>query len=296
MKEEYKSLISNLPFKIRRTLEFSEIFDSTVEEIRLRAFKPAAVTVNGETLFINKNGNVSDLPDDNSFIVSASDISDAFNSLCNNSVFSHDREIARGFISLDGGHRVGICGTFLENGDFCDITSLNIRIANRLKNVSASVPTEILKSGVLVAGPPGSGKTSFLRDCAKRLSSGKESARVAVIDTRNELFSSDFKDLGENCDVLKISDKRKGIETALRILYPQIVIFDEIGSISQAEAVTECFNSGISVITSAHAGGISDLKERKVIKILLDSGAVKNAVLLSPAHRYPPRVIPIKDI
>ncbi len=232
-------------------------------EIRLRAGRSAAaVTADGKIYHCSEP-------------FSKEDIADCFAELCRYSVHSFTNEIAEGFITLDGGHRVGICGTAVTNGHIVtgqrDISSLNIRIAHEVKGCGMELYERAFSKGLrslLVGGRPMSGKTTILRDLARLL--GKD-RRVTVIDSRNEISASvrgqPTLDTGENTDVLCGFPKHEGIMLALRSLSPDVIICDEIGG--DAKAVEQCLFCGVCVVAAAHAGSFAELSRREDTRKML---------------------------
>ena len=273
-------VLSLLPENTGSALERCLQFGNKADEIRLRKNKPISVTVKGCSLFLLEGGELSEKCD-SALICAEPELKNTFLKLCDNSVFAHTKEIEEGYISVKGGMRVGICGDFPIGGNLSKITSLNIRIPCEVIGCANEL-FSVFSSGMLICGPPGCGKTTVLRDLIRSLSySGK---RVSVIDSRREISGGTGEfgfDLGPNTDIIFSPDKPKGTEIALRTMFPQIIALDEIGTLFEVNRVLEAFNSGVSIITTAHAGSISEIKNRIATKLLIKSGVIKTVVLLS---------------
>ncbi len=253
-----------------------------VQEIRLRSEKPLTLTLAGESLYVSKGSIVSKNPQ-NAYIVSCEDIKESYKNLTQNSVYSHLREIKQGYITMRYGCRAGIAGAYSQEGGITHISSINIRISREKTGVADRLFLKYEGGGVLIAGKAGSGKTTLLRDFIRQLSnSGK---RVAVVDSRGELSASYMgichNDLGVNTDVLCGFEKDKGVEIALRTLYPDFIAFDEIGRIQEVEKIRDCLYTGANIITTAHIGSIKQIEKRTVVKELLDLNAIETFVHLS---------------
>ena len=137
----------------------------------------------------------------------------------------------------------------------------------------------------IIKGGPGTGKTTLLRDLCRQLASGSigECKKVAVIDSRGEIAAVNggvpYADIGVTADIITGADKAKGIEMALRTLFPDVIAFDELGNMAEVEAITQSFNSGVTIITTAHIGGFDDIMRRPLVNALLKTGAIEWVVL-----------------
>lgn len=301
--ERFESVLYGVAPRIRAVLEKLPVtVKSNAEEIRLRAGLPVALTVCGETVFIRTSGQTSFIITRDLLISEKTDIEESFRLLCKSSVYAHENELKNGFIMMDNGHRAGVCGTLSEGGIMHDITSLNIRIAKEIIGAANDIVRGFDGGGLLIAGPPGSGKTTVLRDLIRQLSGGicGRHYRVAVIDSRGEI-SGDVNgksgnDLGPDCDVLLTADKAAGIEMAVRTMFPHIVAFDEIGTKEELKRVSESFCAGVTVITTAHIGSVDDLMRRSVTAALIESGAVSKVALLPTLRKGNIKLISVKEL
>ena len=251
------------------------------EEIRIRAEKPLILTVNGAPMWVGSDKRATLLPPREPVYVTSSQVQEIYLNLCNRSVYSHFDEIKDGYIMMSGGHRAGICGTVFSDG-VRDISSINIRISKECPGCADRIVSHF-DGGMLIAGPPGSGKTTLLRDAVRQLSTYHH-RRITVIDSRGEIAAmkngSPQNSLGDNTDVITGVDKVRGIEIALRVMYPQIIAFDEISSQGEVELIIKGLFGGASVITTAHVGSPEDLARRDVTRRLLQSGAINTVAVL----------------
>lgn len=246
-------------------------FWDEMTEIRLRAERPAAVSISNEIRYITADGQLTYNPE-YGVIADSGDLRTSFEAVCRYSVHSFRREIAEGFVTVPGGHRVGICGTSVMNGNSIEnvknIGSLNFRIAREVKDCARELWGRVFGDGLcslLIAGAPASGKTTLLRDTARLL--GRR-YRVALIDERGELAAVmngvPQNDVGLNTDVFDGCCKPVGIMTALRVMSPQIIVCDEIGSEEDFAALYQAANSGVYVAATIHASNEEELKRRGV--------------------------------
>lgn len=247
-------------------------FFEEMTEIRLRVNRPAAVSLNNEVRYITADGQLTYSPE---FGITADsgDLRTSFEAVCRYSVHSFRREIAEGFVTVCGGHRAGFCGTAVTNGNSIesikDISSLNFRIARQVRGCAEELCGRVFGDNfrglcsLLIAGAPASGKTTLLRDTARLL--GRR-FRVALIDERGELAAVTNgvpqNDVGINTDVFDGYSKPAGIMTALRVMSPQIIICDEIGSEEDFKALYTAANSGVYVAATVHASAEEELKRR----------------------------------
>ncbi len=269
---------------------------NSVQEIRLRTGKPIALTDGTTTMFLDKNGRILYSLSENALKITQRQLYDTFRRLCSYSVYSFQDEIRNGFITIKGGHRVGLCGTAVTSDGTVsavnDISSLNIRISREIKGVSEELLrlTYPFKGGILIAGAPSSGKTTLLRDLACNLSLGRgcKIMRTAVIDERGELSGTyngnPYNDLGL-CDVLNGYPKGEGIIQAIRSLSPQIIICDELGADEDIRLVSQGLNAGVTVISTIHASDREELFRRRQARELIRTGAFANAVILDGSDR-----------
>ncbi len=269
LERELEEILEFFPKDLKLQIAFElKKFNNNVQEIRLRKNKPVCVFSNG------KNYCLKAVSSENAFDY-------IFNRLCKYSVYSYQQDINNGFITTDFGARVGICGTaVLDNEKMVsvkDISTLNFRIAKDFCKIAKKILTDNLES-IIIAGPPTSGKTTLLRDIARFYSNIHY--KVCVVDERNEISANCF-DLGNMTDCLKGYKKAFGVQIALRTLSPQVVIFDEIGTLDECEAVIECMNAGINVVTSVHCKNSEEFFKRKVCKKLIDTDFFEKIVFLN---------------
>ena len=276
-----KAILNLLPGRIARAFERMDM-SSMPEEIRLRAGRPPQiVAAKGEELLSEA-------------VFSAAEAKELLEKLCCHSVYAMEEELKKGFVTLEGGIRVGVSGRpVVREGRVIRLTSVscfNIRITREALGCAEGVMGMLLEEGrpvsCLIAAPPGGGKTTLLRDIARCLSDGigSHAFKVALADERGELAGCvngvpSFC-IGARTDVMEFAPKAEAIPMLVRTMSPDVIITDEIGDPRDAEAVSEASRCGAAVIASAHASSYSELKERRALSSLLGSGAFRRILLL----------------
>ena len=303
MDSNFKEAISFLSDYLQSALnKVSNNESCKIEEIRLRAFKPVILNFKDKSSFINKHGELIfeiNNVNRNILVSSKNDLEISLKKMCNYSMYSYQKEINSGFITLKGGHRVGICGTAVYEYDkdlyICnikDISSMNIRINQKIDNLDENI-LNVVKSdfkGIILVGSPGSGKTTILRNIAKILS-GKFSfnkknvlQKVALVDERNE-FSGNYMGIFQNnlgySDILVNYNKKDAIYQSIRSLSPDIIICDELGSLDDIEAIKFGVSSGVKFILSIHAGSAEEFYKRSIAKEILKLNSFDKIIILS---------------
>ena len=228
-----------------------------------------------------------------SCLCSQDDIEYSFRAVCDDSVHSYARELREGFITIPGGHRVGLCGTAVNNQrgikTIKNISGMNFRIARQVTGCSDDIYKQLCSDGprsILVSGAPLSGKTTILRDLCRNLA---HDYRVSVIDERSEIAAvyngEPQNDVGAKSDIFDGYCKRSGIETAIRVMSPEVIVCDEIGSYDDVKALSASMNSGVKIVASVHAGSPQELLTRKRIMKLVKSGIFEYIVFLEHGCR-----------
>lgn len=281
-------ILGKLPPDIRAVLEKCRpSYEDRITELSIRADRPVCIYLGGDMMLVTKNGLLTDSPNTRDLLTaSCADISDIVLRLCDYSIYAYQNEINSGFITIGNGVRVGLCGSAVTDGgrivNIRDISSLNFRIARDIKGCSARLLSMIDPlSGVLICGEPSSGKTTLIRDMARRLS---YRYRVSLIDERRELSASTRGVYGYDvglCDVYAGYPKGVAAVSAVRSMAPDIIVCDEIGDRSDVETLSFCIRRGAAFIASAHASSMDDLRSRPYMSEIINSSAFGSIVFLA---------------
>jgi len=279
-----KDLFEILPKTIRNKLEQIDNLQK-LEEIRIKVNKPMFIHI----------GSREEIWD---YIATPEDIKYIMQRISNYSIYAFEDEIRQGYITIKGGHRVGLCGIcVIENNNIKtikDISSINIRACKEIIGCADKVMPYITYNNsvhnTIIISPPKCGKTTLLRDISRIISEGDKDKKingknVSIIDERSEIAGS-FKgipqmDVGIRSDVLDNCPKSQGIMMAIRSMSPDVIVCDEIGTQKDMESILMALNSGISLITTIHGFGIEDLYKREVFKDIVENFVFTRAVVLS---------------
>lgn len=279
-------VLKYMPKEIKATIEQMQppLLES-MEEVRLRQNKPIILYGGGREYLINKSGQLV-FDTKNAYICSLEDIKNAVSLITNFSLYSFEDDIRNGFVTIEGGHRVGICGkAVLENGKirtFRDISFINYRVARQVLGAADKVLHYILREdnsihNTLIISPPQCGKTTILRDIVRQISGGIPSMgfkgrKVGLIDERNEIAACSLglpkNDVGIRTDVLDGCPKAEGIQIMIRSMSPDIIATDEIGRSDDAGAVLDAINAGVKIITTIHGSNIEDFLRKPALEKL----------------------------
>ncbi|NSW91344.1 MAG: stage III sporulation protein AA [Firmicutes bacterium] len=300
--DKYNEIIRYVSKEIREVLmkvnpERLEYF----EEIRLRANRPLILQNYYEDWFINNEGNLTK-NDDNAFIVKQDDILKTLEIMSRNSIYAFQDDIRNGFLTLVGGHRVGIAGKTITEGrkvvNIKDISSLNIRISKEIKGCALKIIKYILENknqvcNTLIVSPPQCGKTTLLRDMTRVLSNGVKEIglkgmKVGLVDERSEIAACHKGlpqfDIGMRTDVLDACPKSIGMIMMVRSMSPQVIVTDEIGDQGDKDSIVTILNAGVKIVATAHGFNISELKSRREVLSLIEEKIFERYIVLSNAN------------
>lgn len=270
------------------------IDENSIEEIRIRVDRPVILK------YPEGKENIID------HVVTQNEILNILQSLCNNSIYSYQSQICDGYITLQGGHRVGITGNVaMKDGKITNVnyvSSLNFRIAREIIGASDEIFKEVITrinsqnnfknsnndtsnleiNNTLIVSKPGCGKTTVLRDLVRNISN--MGFTVSLIDERGEIASM-YKgipqnDIGLRTDVMDNVTKSLGMKIAVRTMAPQVIVADEIGTDGDLEAINYGICSGVKGIFTAHGSDISELRQNETLNKLYEEKLFKRIIFL----------------
>ncbi|MDD2376744.1 MAG: stage III sporulation protein AA [Clostridia bacterium] len=279
-----ENVLNVLPSSIKSEIQ-SIGSSGTLNEIRLRVGRKCIIYISNKEIVLE-------------YIVVLKDLLDILVKASSNSIYAIQNDINQGFVTIKGGHRIGICGeVVIDNGkikNIKNINSMNIRIARQIIGCSDKILPHIVDSqnfeNTLIISSPGCGKTTMLRDIIRQLSQGIPNLHVAgvnvgVIDERGEIASIHNGipglDVGMRTDVLTNVPKNIGIEMLVRSMGIKIVATDEIGTDSDMEAIKYAALSGVGLIFTMHGKSIEDVYRKECIKSAIKEGLFDNIIILS---------------
>lgn len=293
--EELNQVLQYFPLEIylqiTKLIEENEKIADEIEEIRIRTDKPITIRVNDSNRILKHK-------------VTQEETLRTFEKICENSIYSYRKQICEGFITIKGGHRIGITGqVVMEDNKVINInyiSSLNFRIARQKLECSNEAlkyiinPEENIIYNTLIVSPPGCGKTTMIRDVVRKLSNGiKEfnfkGKTVGLVDERGEIAAM-YKgipqnDVGVRTDVIDNISKDKGMRMLVRSMAPEIITCDEIGSKEDVQAINYAICSGIKGIFTAHGGNIEEINLNPELADLLKKNVFEKIIFLDPKQK-----------
>jgi len=278
-----KAVLDIFPNNIKQIIESLEIKE--LEEIRIKVDKPLLLQIGRHEIQQDYNP-------------TREDVKNILYKLSNFSLYAVSEELKQGFITVKGGHRVGICGNCVMERNkvktIKDISSINVRVCREIIDCSNKVIPYIVENNnvynSIIISPPKCGKTTILRDIARKLSDGMPSLefrgkKISIIDERSEIGGCyngiPQLQIGIRTDIFDNCPKSEGIMMAIRSMSPDIIICDEIGSKADVESILMALSSGVKLITTIHGFGIEDLTNREVFKDLIGNKVFKRGIVLS---------------
>lgn len=269
-------------------------------ELRLRVGQPLLVITGSGDFFLDPAGRPSDR-ESAAYTVSGEDVAKTLQLISRNSLYAFEEELRQGFITVAGGHRIGLVGqAVLAGGELRtlkNISALNIRLAREIRGAADAILPYVVAGprrvySTLVISPPRCGKTTMLRDLARQLSSGISrlafgGVQVGIVDERSELAACrdgvPTADLGPRADVLDGCPKAVGMLMLIRAMAPQVIITDELGREADAAAVREALHAGVAVIASAHGDGVAAIAGRPYVGSLIADRCFERYIVLGDA-------------
>ena len=258
-------------------------------EIRLRVNSPFILRYEDAEIYVSGQGQRVDNMKQ-AYIVTARDVNDTLECVCNHSLYAYEDEIRQGFVTVCGGHRVGVAGKIILDGTrikcIRHISFLNIRVAHEIKGCCEPVLPYIYADGrllsTLIVSAPCHGKTTLLRDMIRVVSD--RGTTVGVVDERSEIAAC-YKgipqnDVGMRTDVLDCCPKAAGMMMLVRTMAPELIAVDEIGGPSDVDAIFGVENCGCRLLATAHGYSIDDVRERAGIRRLVENRIFDRYVVL----------------
>lgn len=273
----YQELTTLFHGELRNEI-INHINDNKLQEIRIKINEPCILYFDNEEIITNHK-------------VSREEMKMILQKILNYSIYAYEEEIRQGFVTIQGGHRVGLAGECVMNGEDIKtikyISSVNIRVCREIIGCSNKIIKYIVNNerifNTLIVSPPKCGKTTIIRDIARNLSMNKK--KVSIIDERSEIAACFMgvprMNLGARCDVLDNCLKSRGMIMAIRSLSPDVIVCDEIGRDEDYKALELAFNSGINVICTIHGFDIADIKRRKIFNELILDNILERIIVLS---------------
>lgn len=280
---------------IRTILKAVPVDFEQVQEIRLRVHAPLLLICSNREYYITPEGKLSRNVEE-AYVVSRQELKETLEYMGSYSLYAFEEEIRQGFITIQGGHRIGIAGKTItdESGirSMKFISFINVRLSHQIKGCASKLLPYMFEQGeilhTLIISPPRCGKTTLLRDIIRQISNGtgpQPGMTVGVVDERSEIGACyqgiPQNELGIRTDILDCCPKAQGMMMLIRTMSPRVIAVDEIGSREDLEAMEYVMNCGCKLIATVHGSSIEDLKQKPVLRKLVQERWFERYVILN---------------